>query len=101
MEDFVNMMSKNIHYITGKDGVAYQMRSLIYDTKFKHNEETTQVMAWIYFPDLLPAFFVKESILSLAVAVGNPYSSKYGHYQQNQTMFCEGQSLGRFGENTT
>lgn len=41
MEDFVNMMSKNIHYITGKDGVAYQMRSLIYDAKFKHNEETT------------------------------------------------------------
>jgi len=71
-EDFVNMMSKNSYYITGKDGTAYQMRPLIYDAKFKVDEETTQAMAWISFPDLWPTFFVKESLFSLASAIGKP-----------------------------
>ncbi|KAG5594237.1 hypothetical protein H5410_035469 [Solanum commersonii] len=69
---FVNMMSKNSYYIMGKDGTAYQMRPLIYDAKFKVDEETTQAMAWISFPDLWPTFFVKESLFSLASAVGKP-----------------------------
>jgi len=29
-------------------------------------------MAWISFPNLLPTFFVKESLFSLAYAVGTP-----------------------------
>ncbi|KAH0706171.1 hypothetical protein KY285_010690 [Solanum tuberosum] len=66
------MMSKNSYYITGKDGTAYQMRPVIYDAKFKVDEETTQAMAWISFPDLWPTFFVKESLFSLASAVGKP-----------------------------
>jgi len=48
------------------------MKPLIYDAKFKVEEETTQAMAWISFPDLKPTFFVKESIFSLATAVGKP-----------------------------
>ncbi|KAG5586896.1 hypothetical protein H5410_047330 [Solanum commersonii] len=45
---------------------------LIYDALFKINEETTMAMAWISFPNLLPTFFVKESLFSLASAVGKP-----------------------------
>lgn len=46
------------------------MRPLIYDAKFKMKYETTQAMEWIYYPDLKPAFLVKESLFSLATAVG-------------------------------
>lgn len=58
MEDFINIMSKNVYYITAKDGLAYQLRPLIYDTNFNPDEETTQAIAWISFPYLLPTFFV-------------------------------------------
>ncbi|WMV14228.1 hypothetical protein MTR67_007613 [Solanum verrucosum] len=57
MKDYINMLSKSVHYITTKDGIAYQMRTFIYDTTFTSEKETTQVMAWISFPDLLPTFF--------------------------------------------
>lgn len=46
-EHFINLMSKNIYYILPKDEYSYFMRSLIYDEKFKVDEETTQAMAWI------------------------------------------------------
>lgn len=68
-EDSVSTMS-NVYYINAKDGYSYQMRPLIYDAKFKIEEETTQAMGWISFPDLRPIFFVKESLFSLASAVG-------------------------------
>ncbi|KAM3221779.1 hypothetical protein P3L10_021049 [Capsicum annuum] len=70
-EDFVNV-SKNVYYINDKDGYSYQMRPLIHDTKFRMEEETTQAMAWISFPNLTPTFFVKESLFSLVSAVGKP-----------------------------
>ncbi|KAG5631197.1 hypothetical protein H5410_002914 [Solanum commersonii] len=71
-EDFISVMSKNIHYILAKDGYSYSMRPLIYDEKFHTAKETTQALAWISFPDLKPTYFVKESIFSLATAVGKP-----------------------------
>ncbi|KAK4737031.1 hypothetical protein R3W88_000728 [Solanum pinnatisectum] len=71
-EDFINMMSKSSCYILAKDGYSYLMRPLIYDDKFNVDAETTQAMAWISFPDLKPTFFVKESIFSLAHAIGKP-----------------------------
>lgn len=71
-EDFINMISKPAYYILSKDGYSYMMRPLIYDAKFNAEEETTQAMAWISFPKLRPTFFVKESIFSLASAVGKP-----------------------------
>ncbi|KAH0698744.1 hypothetical protein KY284_012959 [Solanum tuberosum] len=46
--------------------------NFIYDTTFTPEKETTQAMAWISFPDLLPTFFGKESLFSLASAVGKP-----------------------------
>ncbi|KAK4721207.1 hypothetical protein R3W88_011440 [Solanum pinnatisectum] len=48
------------------------MRTLIYDSRFKVNEETSIAMAWISFPNLLPTFFVKEYMFSLVVVVGKP-----------------------------
>ncbi|WMV38510.1 hypothetical protein MTR67_031895 [Solanum verrucosum] len=54
------------------DGFAYQMRPFIYDANFKASEETTKAMTWISFPDLLPTFFVKEVLFSLASVVGKP-----------------------------
>lgn len=55
-----------------KDGYEYQLRTLIYDSKFKVGEDTPKVMAWILFSNLLPTFFVKESFFSLASVVGKP-----------------------------
>lgn len=43
---------------------------MIYDAKFKVGEETPKVMAWISFPNLLPTFFVKECLFSLASNAG-------------------------------
>ncbi|KAG5599716.1 hypothetical protein H5410_031086 [Solanum commersonii] len=73
MEDFVNNMAKNVYYIMAKDGYAHQMRPLIYDSKFKPEEETTQVMVWIFFPNLLPTFFGKEFLFIIAVVVGKTF----------------------------
>ncbi|KAF3650767.1 hypothetical protein FXO38_16986 [Capsicum annuum] len=55
-----------------KDGYAYEMQPLIYDSKFKSEEETTQAMAWISFTDLLPTFFGKKTLFSTANIVGKP-----------------------------
>lgn len=55
-EDFIDIMSKSAYYITAKDDSSYQMYLLIYDAKFKMEEETSQAIAWISFPDLLPFF---------------------------------------------
>ncbi|KAG5591022.1 hypothetical protein H5410_041536 [Solanum commersonii] len=71
-EDLVNMMSKSVYYIKAKDGYSYPMRPLVYDAKFEVDEETTQAMAWISFPNLKPTFFMNESIFSLASTIGKP-----------------------------
>lgn len=72
MNDFVNIMDKNVYYIIAKDGLAYQMRPFICDAKFNPDEETAQAMAWILFPNLLSTFFVKESIFSIVSVMGKP-----------------------------
>ncbi|KAG5571075.1 hypothetical protein H5410_060841 [Solanum commersonii] len=57
IEDFINMMSKNVYYIIAKERVAYKIyTTLIYDAKFKPDKETTQAMAWIYFLIFFPPF---------------------------------------------
>lgn len=71
-EDFQKITSKSTYYIKAKDGYEYQMRQLIYDKNFKVGEETPMAMAWISFPHLLPTYFVKECLFSLASAVGKP-----------------------------
>ncbi|KAM3283710.1 hypothetical protein P3S67_022508 [Capsicum chacoense] len=70
--DFINLISKGAFYIKCKDGYSYLMRTLIYDARFRINEETTKAMAWISFPNLLPTYFVKECFFSLDSAVGKP-----------------------------
>ncbi|KAF3634444.1 hypothetical protein FXO37_26490 [Capsicum annuum] len=72
IEDYINMLAKNVYYIITKDGYTYQMRSFIYDANFELKEETTQVTTWISFSDLLPTFFVKEVLFSLASSVDKP-----------------------------
>lgn len=71
-QDFLDFMSKSTYYIKAKDGYEYQLCTLIYDPKFKVGEETPMAMAWISFPGLLPTFYVKETLFSLATAVGRP-----------------------------
>ncbi|KAG5627195.1 hypothetical protein H5410_012413 [Solanum commersonii] len=66
MNDYIKLLSKNSYYIIAKDGYAYEMRPFIYDANFKAGEETTKATIWISFPDLLPIFFVKEVLFSLA-----------------------------------
>ncbi|WMV53891.1 hypothetical protein MTR67_047276 [Solanum verrucosum] len=70
MEDYINIISKGVYYITYSEGYSYLMRTLIYDSKFRVEEETSRSMAWILFSNLLPTFFEKESFFSLASAVG-------------------------------
>uniref|UniRef100_M1DZQ5 DUF4283 domain-containing protein n=1 Tax=Solanum tuberosum TaxID=4113 RepID=M1DZQ5_SOLTU len=72
IEDYIRILSKNSYYIIAKNGYAYQMRPFIYDSNFKVSEETSQATTWICFPDLLPTFFVKEVLFSLASVVGKP-----------------------------
>lgn len=72
LEEYVNFTSKSAYYLKAKDIYQYQMRQLIYDVKFKAGEETTLAMAWISFPNLLPTYFVKECLFSLASAVVKP-----------------------------
>ncbi|WMV57128.1 hypothetical protein MTR67_050513 [Solanum verrucosum] len=69
MEDYINIISKGVYYITCSEGYSYLMRTLIY-AKFRVEEETLRSMTWISFPNLLPTFFEKESLFSLASAVG-------------------------------
>ncbi|KAH0743052.1 hypothetical protein KY290_031045 [Solanum tuberosum] len=70
--DFINLISKGAYYIGCKDVYSYRMRTLIYDARFQINEETTKALAWISFPNLLPTYFVKECLYSLASVVGEP-----------------------------
>uniref|UniRef100_A0A0V0I4K5 Putative ovule protein n=1 Tax=Solanum chacoense TaxID=4108 RepID=A0A0V0I4K5_SOLCH len=70
--DFINLISKGAFYILCKDGYSYLMRTLIYDPRFNIKEETTKTLAWISFPNLLPTYFAKECMFSLATAVGKP-----------------------------
>lgn len=44
-QDFLNFTSKSAHYIKDKNGYEYQLRPLIYDSKFKAGEETLKAMA--------------------------------------------------------
>ncbi|KAG5570769.1 hypothetical protein H5410_060535 [Solanum commersonii] len=69
---FVNLISKGAYYIECKDGYSYLMHTLMYDARLKTNKETTMAMTWISFPNLLPTFFTKECLSSLASAVGKP-----------------------------
>lgn len=55
-----------------KNEYSYSIRSSIYDEKFKVDDETTQAMAWISFPDLKPTYFAKYSIFSSASTIGKP-----------------------------
>lgn len=65
-------MAKSVYYITAKDGYSYHMRPLIYDANFITKKETTQAIVWISFSDLNLTFFDKESLFTLASAVGMP-----------------------------
>lgn len=62
-EDFINFTSKEAYYLKAKDGYEYQIRPLIYDSKFNVNEETPMAMAWISFPNLLPTIFFKRMLV--------------------------------------
>lgn len=45
------------------------MTPLIYDSRFRMDEETTYAMAWVSFSNLMPTYFVKESLFTLASTV--------------------------------
>ncbi|KAG5631300.1 hypothetical protein H5410_003017 [Solanum commersonii] len=69
-EDFVNMMSKPSYYITDNARLYYPMRPLIYDEKFRDDEETSQAKAWISFPDLWPTFFWERTYFFICISSG-------------------------------
>ncbi|WMV09736.1 hypothetical protein MTR67_003121 [Solanum verrucosum] len=71
LEDYVNLLSKPVFYITHQNG-SYPMRTLKWDPMFDLEEETSTTIAWISFPSLPPNFFGKETMFSMAPAVGKP-----------------------------
>lgn len=73
MKRFYRFTSKSVYYVKAKVGYEYQLRTLIYDAKFKAGEETAKVMAWISFPNLLPTFFVKECLFSIGFYLRDEY----------------------------
>lgn len=72
LEDFVAVMSSNAHYLRANDGIVLQMRPLIYDDNYKLEEMTMQPLAWVSFPNLLPTFFERDTLFTIASAVGRP-----------------------------
>ncbi|WMV07384.1 hypothetical protein MTR67_000769 [Solanum verrucosum] len=71
LEDYVNLLSKPVFYLTQQNW-SYPMRTLKWDPLFNPEEETSTAIAWISFPSLPPNFFGKETVFSLAAAVGKP-----------------------------
>ncbi|KAH0649909.1 hypothetical protein KY284_029821 [Solanum tuberosum] len=71
LEDYVHLLSKPVFYITQKNW-SFPMRTLKWDPMFDPEEETTTTIAWISFPSLPPNFFGRETVFSLAAAVGKP-----------------------------
>ncbi|KAG5596571.1 hypothetical protein H5410_037803 [Solanum commersonii] len=71
LEDYVNLLSKPVFYLTQQNW-SYPMRTLKWDPLFNPEEETSTAITWISFPSLPPNFFGKETISSLAAAVGKP-----------------------------
>ncbi|MCD7462247.1 hypothetical protein HAX54_048124 [Datura stramonium] len=73
VEDFVNLMAKTKYYIKDKTRVAFQMRPLIYDSHFKVGRETTQEIAWISFPNLLPPSLARRRCSHWPQLLGNQF----------------------------
>ncbi|KAG5592651.1 hypothetical protein H5410_043165 [Solanum commersonii] len=71
LKGYVNLLSKPVFYLTQQNW-TYQMRTLKWDPLFNLEEETSTTIAWISFPSLPLKFFGKETVFSLAVAVGKP-----------------------------
>ncbi|KAH0695913.1 hypothetical protein KY289_013395 [Solanum tuberosum] len=71
LEDYVNLLSKPTIYIAHRNW-TYPMRTLKWEPLFDPEEETMTSIAWIYFPSIPPNFFWKETMFSLAAAVGKP-----------------------------
>lgn len=72
MKEFINVFSKNTHYMKNKNDVVFTMRPLIYDSSSRVDAKTTQAMTWISFPILLSIYYVKEAFFSLAYVVEKP-----------------------------
>ncbi|KAG5630892.1 hypothetical protein H5410_002609 [Solanum commersonii] len=71
MEDYINLLPKTIFYIAHRNWY-YPMRTFKWDPFFDPEEETSIAIAWISLSALPPIFFGRETIFSLAVAVGKP-----------------------------
>lgn len=71
LKSYVQLLFTTIHYVKAKEGY-WKMRTLKWDPWFELDVETTIGVAWISMPDLLPNFFAKEAIFSIASAVGKP-----------------------------
>lgn len=61
-------MSRNVYYVKSKDGMPFPMRPLTYESNFKIDEENTQAITWVSFPNFLPTYFGKKS-LSFGVTI--------------------------------
>lgn len=54
------------------DGMVYPMKPLIFNVRFGVDEETSNTITWVFSPNILPTYFVRESLFSLALAIGKP-----------------------------
>lgn len=71
IEDYVYLLSKPIFYIEHMNW-NYPMHTLKWEPLFNPEEEITTAISWVSFPSLPPNIFGKETIFSMAKAIGKP-----------------------------
>ncbi|XP_070003072.1 uncharacterized protein [Nicotiana sylvestris] len=70
-DDYVLAAAKSVNYLT-VNGQELQMQIFPWTISFNPKEETSKAFVWISFPNLHPMLFAKQSLLSIASAVGKP-----------------------------
>lgn len=60
------------------------------------SEKTTEVIAWMFFPNLLPTYYIKEMLLSLAPAVEVPIHLDIRTINKTRLSYANKKSFGSF-----
>lgn len=69
LEDLINIMLNNMYYAKSKNAISFPMRPLIYKSNFRIDNEITQAITAVSFPNLLPTYFFKDLMFSQASVV--------------------------------
>lgn len=70
-EDFVNALARAVNSFS-HSGEQHQYRVFPWTVGYNPKEETSKAAVWISLPNLSPELFARQSLLSIANAVGKP-----------------------------